>query len=101
MTLCYRDRHGAEHFFEPGETVPPGLVPRAAFKAWRDAGFPTNPPDQDGDGKPGGRLSKAEIMDDLDRLGVDYDKRWGRDRLDALLREGKPAREAAVNASVE
>jgi hypothetical protein len=62
---------------------------------------PVNPPDLDGDGKPGGRLSKAEIMGDLDRLGIDYDKRWGRDRLDALLREGKPAREAAVNASVE
>lgn len=58
------------------------------------------PPDLDGDGKPGGRLSKAEIMDDLDRLGIEYDARLGRDKLDAILRKDKAAREAAANASV-
>lgn len=64
-----------------------------------------DPLDHDGDGKKGGSLpeglTKPEIMADLDLLGIDYDKRWGRDKLDALLRKDKAAREAAVNASVE
>lgn len=35
--------------------------------------------------------TKAEIMADLDRLGIDYDARWTRARLEELLREGGSA----------
>jgi hypothetical protein len=101
MSFCYRNRDGAEREFAEGEVVPAGWAPRTKFKAWRAAGFPTNPPDLDGDGVPGGRLSKAEIMADLDMLDIKYDARWSRDRLDALLRKDKPAREAAIKASLK
>lgn len=37
--------------------------------------------DKDGDGE----LSKAEIMAALDKAEIEYDKRWGLDRLKALL----------------
>lgn len=55
----------------------------------------------EGDANRNGYLSKAEIMADLDRLGIDYDARSSRDKLDALLRKDKAHREATVNASVE
>ena len=83
-------RGGLWKVYNRPEDVPP-----------RDHPDDISPPDLDGDGAPGGRLSKAEIIDDLVRLGIEHDARWSRDRLDALLRKDKPAREAAINALVE
>ena len=41
--------------------------------------------DHDGDGKPGGSLSRAELVARLTELGVDFDSRWGVPKLrDAL-----------------
>lgn len=57
--------------------------------------------DHDGDGHKGGSLTKAEIMADLDALGIEYDARASKAKLDALLREGKPAREAGINERAE
>jgi len=91
MTLEFprwEKRGGKWQIYERAEDLPP-----------RDHPEDISPPDLDEDGAPGGRLSKAEIMADLDRLGIDYDARLGRDKLDALLRKDKAAREAAVNAS--
>lgn len=57
--------------------------------------------DHDHDGGAGGSLTKAEIMADLDALEIPYDKRLSRDKLDALLRKDKAAREAAINERAE
>lgn len=89
MSFIYRNRDGAERSFEAGEDIPAGWVPRTQFKAWRAAGFPTL------DEPPG--LTRGEIIADLERLDITYDKRWGPARLDALLRKDKAAREAAIN----
>lgn len=59
------------------------------------------PPAHDPDTNHNGYLTRDEIMADLDRLGIEYDARLSRAKLDALLHKEKPAREAAVNASVE
>lgn len=45
----------------------------------------TNPPDRDGDGKPGGSLTKVEIEAELSKLGVEYDKSAKRDDLGRQL----------------
>ena len=82
-----------EHSRDLYSTIDPALI--AAKKAEVGA------LDHDEDGKKGGRLSKAEIIEDLTRLGIEHDASWPWTKLNAALRENKAAREAAVNASVE
>lgn len=52
----------------------------------------THPLDHDADGRKGGSLpasqrGKDELYAALDAAGIEYDKRWGRARLEALLPE--------------